>query len=164
MSPEIDDQTRSAPPHDLSTVSAGLPTPLADLLAPGPAGTPPSARVPGYEITSELGRGGMGVVYRALHLTLGRPVALKMVLGETDDSSPAALRFLAEAAAVAAVSHPHVVGVYDLLAAAEGGRAVRPEGGGGGDGEDRRGRRGGARGGGRPPRPEAGERAVRRQE
>jgi serine/threonine-protein kinase len=111
MSPEID-RTRTAPPHDQSTVSAAFSTPTGEPAPPTQTGAG-TARVPGYEITGTLGKGGMGVVYRAIHLTLGRPVALKMMLGEADDSSPAALRFLAEAAAVAAVTHPHVIGVYD---------------------------------------------------
>ena len=68
--------------------------------------------VPGYEIIAKLGQGGMGVVYRAQHLHLNRMVALKMMLGGADRLM--AIRFLAEAEAVAAVRHPSVVQVYDF--------------------------------------------------
>ncbi len=67
--------------------------------------------VPGYEIAGELGRGGMGVVYRAEQLALGRTVALKLTLGHPRPAE--AYRFLLEAEAMAAVDHPNVVRVYD---------------------------------------------------
>ncbi|MEO2091420.1 MAG: serine/threonine-protein kinase [Gemmataceae bacterium] len=79
-----------------------------------PAVSRPDTAVPGYEVLGELGRGGMGVVYRAVHLKLNRPVALKMVLGDARADSQEVVRFLAEAGAVAAVKHPRVVGVYDF--------------------------------------------------
>jgi tetratricopeptide (TPR) repeat protein/tRNA A-37 threonylcarbamoyl transferase component Bud32 len=68
--------------------------------------------VPGYELLGELGRGGMGVVYKARQRSLNRLVALKMILAEGADGSNTA-RFLAEAEVVAAVRHPNVVQVYD---------------------------------------------------
>jgi serine/threonine protein kinase len=67
--------------------------------------------IPGYEIERELGRGGMGVVYKARQAALNRTVALKMVLGAAD--SRAVIRFLAEAESVAAIDHPNVVRVFD---------------------------------------------------
>src|SRR5207253_10586471 len=70
--------------------------------------------VPGYEILEELGRGGMGVVYKAHQLGLNRLVALKTVR-RADRADPAGLvRFLREAEAVASVKHANVVQVYDL--------------------------------------------------
>jgi eukaryotic-like serine/threonine-protein kinase len=61
-----------------------------------------------------LGRGGMGVVYKARHLRLGRPVALKMLSrqGETDPEYLA--RFRIEAEAVARLQHPNIVQIYDI--------------------------------------------------
>src|SRR4051812_47620971 len=81
----------------------------------GAGGLPrPEARrveVPGYEVLGELGRGGMGVVYKARHLKLNRIVALKMVLAGGHAEPSALVRFLAEAETVSRLSHPNVVQV-----------------------------------------------------
>ncbi len=69
--------------------------------------------VPGYEIISELGRGGMGVVYKARHLKLNRVVALKMVLAGGHANAHDIARFVAEAEAVAAIRHPNVIQIFD---------------------------------------------------
>src|SRR5262245_8148853 len=70
--------------------------------------------IPGFQILEELGRGGMGVVYKAKHLKLNRIVALKMILAADRAAAGEVVRFLAEAEAIASVKHPNVVQVHDL--------------------------------------------------
>jgi serine/threonine protein kinase/WD40 repeat protein len=74
----------------------------------------PPPDVPGYDVEGELGRGGMGVVFKARHRRLNRTVALKM-LTEGGLADPGVrTRFLIEAEAVAQLRHPHVVQVYEF--------------------------------------------------
>src|SRR3990172_1419523 len=80
--------------------------------------TPGPRRTVGrYQIEAELGRGSMGVVYRALDPTLGRPVALKTILVDhlvSETRSDFERRFLAEARIAARLSHPGIVVVHDF--------------------------------------------------
>jgi WD40 repeat protein/tRNA A-37 threonylcarbamoyl transferase component Bud32 len=71
-------------------------------------------RIGEYEILDRLGRGGMGVVYRARHATLHRIVALKMLLGGEFADRDERMRFRAEAEAVARLQHPHIVQLFDI--------------------------------------------------
>ena len=78
---------------------------------------PPDPRVgttlAGYRIGAPMGRGGMGVVYRAEHLRLRRPAALKIVAPELAGDRAFSERFAREARIAATLEHPHVVAVYD---------------------------------------------------
>ncbi|HZZ81863.1 MAG TPA: protein kinase [Gemmataceae bacterium] len=76
--------------------------------------SPNPTRIGDYEVLGELGRGGMGVVYRARHIVLGRVTALKMLLaGEFSDAQQRS-RFEAEAKAVARLQHPNIVQVFEV--------------------------------------------------
>src|SRR5215211_154649 len=70
-------------------------------------------RFGGYRLIDQLGRGGMGVVYRAEHIHLGRVVALKVLAPDLSDNKAFHDRFLRESRLAAALDHPNVVTVYD---------------------------------------------------
>jgi predicted Ser/Thr protein kinase len=81
-----------------------------------------AGRLPGIEILEILGHGGMGAVYRARQTGLDRVVAVKVLPPEVGAEAEFAERFMREARALARLSHPNIVAVYDF------GRAAFPDG------------------------------------
>ncbi len=71
-------------------------------------------RIAGYRVVRELGRGGMGTVYEALHVGLDRPVALKVLGIHAAPDTSARRRFLNEARTAAGLHHTHIVPVFDV--------------------------------------------------
>jgi len=109
---EVRDRLRSLRALEVQ-VDALFPTPEC---APTPP-EPPDARspqIPGYDVQAMLGRGGMGIVYKARHLRLNRLVALKMLPACAYAGSEERQRFLREAEAVAGLRHANIVQVHDV--------------------------------------------------
>ena len=73
----------------------------------------PESVIAGYRIVSLIGRGGMGVVYEAVQLTLERPVALKLIDPARADDEEFRARFVRESHVAAGLEHPHVIPVYE---------------------------------------------------
>src|SRR5262245_36156144 len=69
--------------------------------------------VAGYRIEELIGRGGMGAVYLAEHLRLGRRVALKLLAPELASNEKFRERFLRESTIAASIDHPNIVPIYD---------------------------------------------------
>src|SRR5579859_2396956 len=70
--------------------------------------------IPGYDLLEELGRGAMGVVFKAVQVELKRLVALKMILSGTQAGSAQVQRFRIEAAAAARLDHLSIVPIYEV--------------------------------------------------
>ncbi|HEY7155654.1 MAG TPA: protein kinase [Gemmataceae bacterium] len=99
-------------PHEQSADVCDAPTVVAN--PSRAAEEAPAVEVPGYEIFDVLGRGGMGVVYKARQISLNRIVALKMILSGEHANPHTLSRFYTEARAVARLQHPNIVQIYEI--------------------------------------------------
>ncbi len=121
-----------APPRDATTVNLRVSAEQASLPQTVPSSEPKSPQmvdrttrvmvaptVPGYEMVEMLGKGGMGEVWRARQISLGRLVAVKLLPAQLASDAEFVARFDKEAQALAALSHPGVVQIIDRGQAGE---------------------------------------------
>src|ERR671910_3897211 len=77
------------------------------------------SRLGQYEVLGPLGAGGMGEVYRARDMRLGREVAIKVLPSERLNDPARRRRFIQEAQAASALNHPHIVTIHEIESANE---------------------------------------------
>jgi serine/threonine protein kinase len=121
---------QSDQPSEAPTVGSAVP-PTAEETQPPDSGAPPPppvsfaflappqaddelGRLGPYRVLKVLGQGGMGVVFQAQDVRLGRQVALKVMLPEMASKPTARERFLREARTAAAIEHDHIVSIYQV--------------------------------------------------
>jgi serine/threonine-protein kinase len=86
--------------------------PIGTVAIPRAAGRSPLPQLPGYEVLEELGKGGMGIVFKARQLAFDRLVAIKMIRAPLLAGTEEMRRFRTEALAAGRLDHPHVVRVF----------------------------------------------------
>jgi WD40 repeat protein len=106
----IDDRPAPFPVSDPQALTARMEGPVY----PVGVAALPLERLADYEILSEIGRGGMGIVFKARHTRLGRVVALKMILGGGVIDQDDLARFETEASAASQLQHPNIVALFEV--------------------------------------------------
>src|SRR5665647_1058806 len=92
--------------------SYGASAPICSYGAPPPGGSIMRTRLGHYDIVAELGRGGMGVVYKGYESSLNRYVAIKVLADSLAHDEGIKERFLREARSMAALNDPHIIQIY----------------------------------------------------
>ena len=98
----------------VDTIGQGAPPELRAPDAARQGARRPLPKIRGHELLEVLGKGGMGVVYKARHLRLDRLVAVKMILASAHASEEQTERFLNEARAVARLQHPNILHIFEI--------------------------------------------------
>ncbi len=101
-------------PTQPNAASNGAPSPSTHRAVPGAADPLVGSVLSHYQIEAQVGRGGIGVVYRAKDIALGRSVAVKVLSRSFSTSDDARARFLREARAASALDHPNIAAVLEF--------------------------------------------------
>jgi serine/threonine protein kinase len=108
----LSDQSQPPAPEPAPQVPA--PPPAEPTFEPSVDRLSPGRMFGGYELVAKIGQGGMGEVYKARQVSLDRVVAIKILAKALYDNDEFIKRFEREAKAIARITHPNIVGVYDF--------------------------------------------------